>query len=180
MDDPRELLWVASRLLSYPDAGTWRDLPELERGIVRLPASSRERLQRFLAHVRSVDRLELEEEYVRTFDLSERLSLHLTYLRHGDSRDRGTALAKLAAQYRAAGLEMQGRELPDYLPRVLEFLAIGPAPVIGGVADELAPTVATLAEGLAAAKSPYSDVVGPAAEALRRLVPSPVRRWWGR
>ena len=68
----------------------------------------------------------LQAEYVETFDFDRRASLHLTYHVHGDRRQRGIELIRLKRRYAAAGVELVDRELPDYLPVMLEFAAIAP------------------------------------------------------
>lgn len=42
-----------------------------------------------------------------------------------DSRERGTVLAKLKMLYEMFGVSIEGSELSDYLPMMLEFLAYG-------------------------------------------------------
>jgi nitrate reductase molybdenum cofactor assembly chaperone NarJ/NarW len=72
------------------------------------------------------DDLELQEDFVRTFDFDRRASLHLTYHTFGDRRQRGLELVKLKRRYAEAGLELRDAELPDYLPVMLEFAALDP------------------------------------------------------
>ena len=70
---------------------------------------------------------EVEQHYVRVFDLRRRSGLYLTYYLHGDTRKRGVALLTLKQRYRAHGLRLRAGELPDLLPVVLEFAAaVGP------------------------------------------------------
>lgn len=60
---------------------------------------------------------------MQTFDLRRKSGLYLTYYLHGDTRKRGMALLMLKQRYRAHGLRLDGGELPDLLPVVLEFAA---------------------------------------------------------
>ena len=62
------------------------------------------------------------------FDLDPATSLHLTYHLLGDSEDRGKALARLLWVYHREGYDAVIGELPDYLPMILEFLALCPEP----------------------------------------------------
>jgi len=57
------------------------------------------------------------------FDRTRTLSLHLFEHVHGESRDRGQAMVDLMAMYEADGFEIDARELPDFLPMFLEYLA---------------------------------------------------------
>ncbi|GEL17623.1 nitrate reductase molybdenum cofactor assembly chaperone [Pseudonocardia asaccharolytica] len=77
--------------------------------------------------LRARPRPETAQHHVAVFDLKRRCSPYLTYYRYGDTRQRGMALLALKHAYRRCGLEHAGDELPDYLPAVLEFAALGPA-----------------------------------------------------
>ena len=68
----------------------------------------------------------LQEQYVATFDRGRALSLHLFEHIHGESRDRGQAMVNLLEVYRKHGFELNARELPDYIPLFLEYLAQRP------------------------------------------------------
>jgi len=59
---------------------------------------------------------------------SIRTTLNLTYHAYGDNEKRAAALARLQHLYDQAGWERTDGELPDYLPLLLEFLAIHPWP----------------------------------------------------
>jgi nitrate reductase delta subunit len=97
-----------SNLLQYPDA-------ELLAAAAELPSWMRE-----------MPLLELQAAYVRTFDFDRRASLHLTYHTFGDRRQRGLELVRLKRRYADAGFPLEGCELPDYLPVLLEFAALVP------------------------------------------------------
>lgn len=109
---------------------------------------------------------DLRRAYVETFDFSRRTALDLTYYTHGDRRQRGLALLDLRRRYDAAGLELQGPELPDHLPVVLEFAALEP----GGGGELLAsfrPVIELIRLSLERAESPWAGLIG----ALCRLLP---------
>lgn len=67
--------------------------------------------------------IELQENYVQTFDRSSAHSLHLFEHIHGESRERGQAMVDLLHEYRQHGWQMTGNDLPDYVPLFLEFLS---------------------------------------------------------
>jgi len=118
---------LLSLLLQYPDDELLTARPELSAAIEALPRSAeRAALERFDAHFRAGGALELQQEYVATFDLQKRSSLYLTFYSDGDTRKRGQALLRLKRLYAAAGLELDGGELPDYLPVMLEFAELVP------------------------------------------------------
>ena len=118
---------LASVLLQYPTRALFDGLDELDAAARSAPRAARGHLAAFLAWLRATPPNEVAQHYVETFDLRRRSALYLTYYRHGDTRRRGMALLAFKTAYRAAGLEPDGAELPDYLPVVLDFAAVAPA-----------------------------------------------------
>lgn len=124
---PRPPYKLFSLLLQYPDEELLSARPELEAAIRALPRSAEQAaLERFYAFFRGGTATELQQEYVETFDLQRRSSLYLTFYTDGDTRKRGQALLRLKRLYKSAGLQPEGRELPDYLPLMLEFAELAP------------------------------------------------------
>jgi nitrate reductase delta subunit len=85
---------------------------------------ARERLTHFLTRMKAQPLLELQAHYTAVFDLNPSASLNLTYHLMGEREDRGRALADLIEVYRQAGFVPMVNDLPDFLPLVLEFLAV--------------------------------------------------------
>lgn len=124
MSDPRRrLIWQASSLLlCYPDEELYARRPLLRAALATVPAgAARDHLEAFLGTLDTMALGDLAAHYVETFDRRRRCCLYLTYYRDGDTRRRGGSLAALKARYREAGLRPPDRELPDFLPIVLEF-----------------------------------------------------------
>ncbi len=94
------------------------------------------------------------------FDRSRTLSLNLFEHVHGESRDRGGAMVDLLETYRAAGFEPEGRELPDHLPTLLEFLALQPLKMARGTLAETAHICEALQVRLTRRDSPYAAALG--------------------
>ena len=118
-----------SALLSYPETELFAALPEIRHaldGENMLPRAEQQAVERFLDALGRLDPLDAQERYVALFDRNRSLSLHLYEHVHGESRDRGQALVRLQELYRLHGLEVDARELPDYLPLFLEFLSLLP------------------------------------------------------
>lgn len=118
-----------SALLSYPSAGLIAALPEIEAALAAEPAlddAHRLALKALIDRLGAGRLIDLEETYVALFDRSRSLSLHLFEHVHGEARDRGQAMVDLAALYGQKGFSVAGRELPDYLPAFLEYLAMLP------------------------------------------------------
>ncbi|WP_446474088.1 nitrate reductase molybdenum cofactor assembly chaperone [Actinomadura opuntiae] len=110
---------------------------------------------------------EVAQHYVETFDLRRRCALYLSYYRYGDTRKRGMAMLSFKAAYRAAGFEPSEDELPDYLPLVLDFAALGPRgeKLLRGHRADLE----LLRRALTDAGTPYADVVAAVCARLPKL-----------
>jgi nitrate reductase delta subunit len=118
---------LCSLFLQYPDAELLADRAALIAATADLPDAPASRaLRRFAEWWGSAEPLELERHYVQTFDLDKRCGLYVTFYGEGDRRQRGTALLRLKRLYRAGGLPLEGSELPDFLPVMLEFAAALP------------------------------------------------------
>jgi nitrate reductase molybdenum cofactor assembly chaperone NarJ/NarW len=159
---------LASVLLQYPTKALFTGLDELQAYAAGAgPKPSREAFARFLAWLRGTDPTTVAQHYVETFDLRRRCALYLTYYRYGDTRKRGMAMLEFKTAYRAAGFTPSDRELPDYVPMVLEFASLsdrGLRLIRGHRAD-----LELLRRALDKAGSPYTDVVGAVCAHLPRL-----------
>lgn len=118
---------LLSVLLGYPSDEIVGGREEIVSAAAGLGAGrAQDSIGRFLGHFLATPALTLQQEYVETFDLQKRSSLYLTFFTHGDTRKRGQELLRLKRLYRVAGFILEGAELPDYLPLVLEFAALDP------------------------------------------------------
>lgn len=163
---PYKLLSV---LLQYPDERLLEALPAIGEAVAALPSSQRRALQRFLGYLGQAEAVGLQQAYVETFDLQRRASLYLTYFTEGDTRRRGTALLRLKRLYSSAGLTLTARELPDYLPLMLEFAALAPAGVGERMLAEHRAGLELLRLALRERDSPYLALV----DAVCAALPSP-------
>lgn len=119
-------LRALARVLSYPDEALRENLGAVAEALcarAELAPAERASLERFLGWMRDETLLALQAAYVDTFDRGKQVSLYLFEHVYGESRARGPAMVELVNAYRAHGLEIDGRELPDYLPLLLEFCA---------------------------------------------------------
>lgn len=157
----------ASVLLSYPDEDYGQDLAAVAGVVQALPAGpARSRLADALSWLGGLSPMEAAATYVDTFDLRRGVCLYLTYYRHGDTRERGLALAALVDVYRSAGLAVIPGELPDYLPALLEMAAADSAGA--AVLAEHRMALDALRLALEQAHSPYNQVVAAVSDALPR------------
>ena len=159
-----------SALLSYPSEEMRRALPEIADVIRAAPIVAPGELRGLLGLIDELghdDLLVAEERYVDLFDRGRALSLHLFEHLHGESRDRGEAMVELKQLYEKAGFELSARELPDYLPVVLEYLSC----------RDLAEARED-ARGLRSHPDDDRPLSGRTSKPLRRSSASPDRRRW--
>jgi nitrate reductase delta subunit len=137
-------LRVLAALLGYPDARMRECLPQMRRLLVDEDALSASR------------RVELEA----LFDRGRATSLHLFEHVHGDSRDRGPAMIDLCKTYESAGLFLGPKELPDYLPVILEFCSTQPPREARAFLGEIAHILSAIFAALRKRESDYASVLG--------------------
>ncbi|ASK62641.1 nitrate reductase molybdenum cofactor assembly chaperone [Virgibacillus phasianinus] len=122
----RALLAITSRLLTYPNDRFMVEQKDIKTCIMEniesLPLLMD--LEKALTPLNSLTLKELRELYVATFDLKSNVGLYLTAHELGDSNKRGAALIKLQKIVNNAGFERTEGELSDYIPMLLEFLAV--------------------------------------------------------
>jgi nitrate reductase molybdenum cofactor assembly chaperone NarJ/NarW len=156
--------------LQYPDEellAARGDLAAAASELHRGPAAGA--LARFFAWFEAATPLQLAQHYVQTFDLHKRSALYLTFYSLGDRRDRGLALVRLKKLYRAAGLPLEGSELPDYLPVMLEFAAAA-APEQGDLLlAQHRPALELVRLALHDQETPYAHVLDAACAQLGGL-----------
>lgn len=153
-----QVLQVISLLLDYPKVALLEVVPEL-RTLVRdsgLSTAQQEALDDFIVRRTSGNLMDWQSEYDGLFERGRSLSLLLFEHVHGESRDRGQAMVDLMQQYQQAGLEIGVKELPDFIPLYLEFLATqGDDNAREGLA-EVAHILAVLAARLEQRESDYA------------------------
>lgn len=163
-------------LLAYPEADLVGALDEIEAALGR---QAREKLVPLLSQLRSEPLVHLQENYVDTFDRKPAHSLHLFEHILGESRDRGQAMVDLLDEYRHAGFEPDGTELPDYVPALIELLSVLYEAQRQFILDDAVHVLAALGERLASAGSPYAAIfellVGESRTAPKPLEGAPVR-----
>jgi nitrate reductase delta subunit len=160
---------LLSFLLRYPGPEVAAARDELAAAAAALPPGPvRDALARFMDGWTG-DQTALAARYVETFDLRRRASLELTYYAHGDTRERGMALLRLKKLYRAAGLPMDSRELPDHLTVMLAFAALAPAGHGEALLGEHRPAIELLRLSLHDLASPYAHVLDAVAACLPPL-----------
>lgn len=150
-------------MLGYPSPEQRQLVPailDVIQSEARIPAPVSRALTRLCERLAEADIYDLQEDYVQVFDRTRTLSLNLYEHVHGESRDRGQAMANLIELYGQHGLEMSAKELPDYLPVFLDFLSVLPDDQAASLLGEAAHVLEALAERLHKRDSPYRAVFG--------------------
>ena len=160
------LLKVIGVLLDYPQDELWQHRAELLEAVDEslLPAPRRATLGAFVKDLLDADPLAAQDAWLATFDRGRSMSLLLFEHIHGESRDRGQAMVDLIEAYRKNGFELAARELPDYLPLLLEYLAQRPQDEGRDWLNHISHIVAMLAARANERKSPYVVLFGALVE----------------
>lgn len=152
-------LRAIGRLLDYPDRALfdhYQDVIEALEQAAELDQPHLSGLVKFITDFCARPLLDVQADYCELFDRGRATSLLLFEHVHGESRDRGQAMVDLLDQYRADGLELDSKELPDYLPLYLEYLGNGSTERARGGLQDIAPILALLAARLLQRESPYA------------------------
>ena len=148
---------ILSALLAYPERDLQDALPEIDDALDAYP-EAQDQLSPLTDFLKTHSLIELQENYVATFDRNPSHSLHLFEHVHGESRDRGQAMVDLLQEYRRHGFEPGAAELPDHVPLFLELLGLIDPAQAGLLLDEAIHVLAAIGARLARGGSPYSTV----------------------
>ncbi|MEN2750935.1 nitrate reductase molybdenum cofactor assembly chaperone [Psychrobacter sp. FBL11] len=123
-----KILKVLSLLIDYPSnelflGDTLADCTEIVARSALISPQVRTQIIDLIEDLIDTGCLEAQARYDGLFERGRSLSLWLFEHVHGESRDRGQAMVDLMNQYQEAGFEISVKELPDFLPLYLEFLA---------------------------------------------------------
>ncbi|RUM49101.1 MAG: nitrate reductase molybdenum cofactor assembly chaperone [Hydrogenothermus sp.] len=109
---------LVSLLLRYPDEDIKQVVEKID-----LKEIEDEKITKVINYYKETNLFEIQQEYVKSFDLNEKSTLYLTYHKFKDDPKRGNYLSRLVEYYREKGFEFVNNELPDFLPVVLEFVS---------------------------------------------------------
>ncbi len=129
-----ELYHALGEVLNYPMNGFNGKLKEIEALLCEEYRDACVLWQKFIDALNEKKNAELEELYVRTFDVQAVSSLDIGYVLFGEDYKRGVFMAELKKELRAKNIDC-GSELPDYLPNLMHLIPI--------LADEEKNTLAT-------------------------------------
>ncbi|MBW7922596.1 MAG: nitrate reductase molybdenum cofactor assembly chaperone [Rubellimicrobium sp.] len=149
-----------SLLLSYPSEDLQQAMPAIREVLADEGLVAGGALDALTGRLEQADIYAAQEEYVLLFDRSRSLSLNLFEHLHGESRDRGSAMVDLLEMYREGGLDLDGTELPDHLPVLLEYLSTRPLDEACGILADAGHIIAALHERLTRRDSDYAAALG--------------------
>jgi nitrate reductase delta subunit len=153
---------ILSVLIDYPDDELLLNLEQVKSTLDEPQcANNQERkiLHEHIEWMQSQQALELQGQYVNTFDMADGHTLCLTHHLLGDDRDRGPALVDLQEFYKSTGWQAVENELPDYLPMILEYAStldeMGARVFLHDAVD----AISILANNLEKNASPYAKLM---------------------
>lgn len=161
------LLKLIGLLLEYPDDSLWQHQQEIRE----LVSAQHPALLPFTDRYFAAPPLDMQAEWCALFERGRATSLLLFEHVHAESRDRGQAMIDLMAQYERAGLALDCRELPDYLPLYLEYLSLRPEEEARQGLLDVAPILALIGARLNERGSDFSVLF----DALLQVANSPLR-----
>lgn len=128
MQENKKILYrTIALLLQYPENGWLQMHHQLEAAGGCLPEGKTRRvIAGFLNYLGSQPLLHLQETYTAVFDLNPATTLNMSYHLMGDGEKRAAMMVMLQEIYRTAGYDSPADDLPDFLPAMLEFLAVCP------------------------------------------------------
>lgn len=150
---------AASVLLDYPDEEDPGRLAEVRAALPLLPEPVAGPLGRFLDAADEMGVRRLAEHYVETFDRRRRCTLYLSYYDAGDTRKRGASILAFRDALAATGWELVRKELPDFLPVVLELSARSEYDIAGELLASHRDGLEVVRNALAQIGSPYESVL---------------------
>ncbi|MCY8425541.1 nitrate reductase molybdenum cofactor assembly chaperone [Bacillus vallismortis] len=159
-----------SALLSYPDEEWRAELPDWKALIYEISNRHiREKLLRFFEASANFTQEALIEHYVYTFDFGKKTNMYVTYFNSGEQRERGIELLHLKNTYQQSGFMPTDKELPDYLPLMLEFAAVAEMEAVNSVFETYLSNVRELASRLEKNDSIYAELLHVLLAALENI-----------
>lgn len=122
--DYQQVFALLSYLFRYPDAEWWQHLAEAKQEAETIPSRQNQQVMlEFIEAVQDMGHKEYEELYVRVFEFSQNTNLYLTMHDRTDFGKQAREMIELKSLYLENGFDLD-KELPDYLPALLELLSV--------------------------------------------------------
>lgn len=154
MEEYKKVLKIAAFLFEYPGENWWQELPEYRAAAQELQAQQRrEVFQDLFDYVENVGRKEYEQEYVRKFDFSQNTNLYLTTHDRTDFGKQSNEMHDFKQLFLDNGYDLK-KELPDYLPAILELAATVDSAQAKKILETAQPKIELLRDRFIEAKLP--------------------------
>lgn len=118
-----DLYLFFARLLKYPESLPFSYSEKIRENIQNLSEEASSLVEEFLNWSQSHPLSRVQEVYTHTFDLQVIAYPYAGYHLFGESYHRGVFMATLKIHFRERGFQSDAKELPDYLPNLLQYLA---------------------------------------------------------
>lgn len=165
IDERTAALRVLALLLDYPDGDLFNSLGEIVSVAEQVqPTEMQSAIKRFVEYLRPQPLIQAQECYTAAFDVDPAATMNMTYHIHGDNEERAAALARLQRSYERAGWERATGELPDYLPLMLEFIAVCGHPAHAGAVWKCLQGLGKLTAHLEKKAPAYAALLHPLAQ----------------
>ena len=174
-------------LLTYPTEALVEGLSEIVEALDNermLSKAHVDALRELCVKLEGQDLMDLQDGYVRLFDRTRSMSLHLYEHLYGEARERGQAMVRLQTLYKFHGFSHTGSELPDFLPLFAEFLSLMPDRTARTILSDAAPVIEALRLRASEKEAPYAAVfsalVSLASKSVDREALAEIMRGGGR
>jgi len=174
-------------LLTYPTEALVEGLSEIVEALDNEKMLSKvhvDALRELCVMLEGQDLMDLQDGYVRLFDRTRSMSLHLYEHLYGEARERGQAMVRLQTLYKFHGFSHTGSELPDFLPLFAEFLSLMPDRTARTILSDAAPVIEALRLRATEKETPYAAVfsalVSLASKSVDRETLAEIMRGGGR
>lgn len=154
----KDIFSLLSYLLQYPHEN-WLNMEQFRREIDDCGQEKiGDYLRTFFDYLEHTPLNVLEANFVETFDFSKKTTLYLLYPQYGEDRKRIEILLEIVQEYEKGGLKI-GLEMPDYLPLVLEALAIVEVEQVKKILKHMYHGIKLLHVELVKIDSPYANLL---------------------
>ncbi|MEC1721425.1 nitrate reductase molybdenum cofactor assembly chaperone [Schinkia azotoformans] len=151
---------ICSYLLNYPDQEFMDSLPEVLEEISSIQSSeTKQELQKYCEKAKKQSLSKLVTTYINTFDFGKKTNLYLTYMSNGEQRERGMELLFLKNFYKLHGFDVTDKELPDYLPIMLEFAGQVDEAAMKTIFERYLSNIEEVSKNLDSGKNLYGHII---------------------
>jgi nitrate reductase molybdenum cofactor assembly chaperone NarJ/NarW len=163
------LLELMSQILTYPDAHYLKAVEECRGEFARIHPESTDDFDRFAASLDGRATEELQELYVRTFDLNPVCALEVGWQLFGDSYDRGEFLVTMRQELKRHGIP-ESSELSDHISHLLPLAGKMETQQAHDFASTcLLPAMKKMLAGLEGKGNPYENFLNATACAIEAM-----------